>query len=71
MSGFGPPHPNVFRCAAAGIVTAHRLCLTDRTNKMPDWSIPDRVVIADSIPHGATGKILKTELRRLYAGPPT
>jgi fatty-acyl-CoA synthase len=36
--------------------------------KMPDWSIPDRVVIADSIPHGATGKILKTELRRLYAG---
>jgi fatty-acyl-CoA synthase len=25
--------------------------------KMPDWSIPDRVVIADSIPHGATGKI--------------
>jgi 3-(methylthio)propionyl---CoA ligase len=36
--------------------------------KMPDWSIPDRVVIAQSIPHGATGKILKTELRRLYAG---
>ena len=38
--------------------------------KMPVWSIPDRVVIADSIPHGATGKILKTDLRRLYAGPP-
>ena len=38
--------------------------------KMPDWSIPDRVVIADSIPHGATGKILKTELRKLYAAPP-
>jgi fatty-acyl-CoA synthase len=37
--------------------------------KLPDWSLPDRVVIADSIPHGATGKILKTELRRLYAGP--
>ncbi len=37
--------------------------------KMPDWSIPDRVVIADSIPHGATGKILKAELRRLYGGP--
>ena len=35
--------------------------------KLPDWSIPDRVVIADSIPHGATGKILKTELRRIYA----
>jgi len=37
--------------------------------KMPDWSIPDRVVIADSIPHGATGKILKTELRKIYAAP--
>jgi 3-(methylthio)propionyl---CoA ligase len=37
--------------------------------KMPDWSIPDRVIVADSIPHGATGKILKTELRRLYAVP--
>jgi 3-(methylthio)propionyl---CoA ligase len=37
--------------------------------KMPDWSIPDRVVIAESIPHGATGKILKTELRRTYAMP--
>ena len=36
--------------------------------KLPDWSIPDRVVIADSIPHGATGKILKAELRRLYRG---
>ncbi len=34
--------------------------------KMPDWSIPDRVVIAQSIPYGATGKILKTELRRIY-----
>jgi hypothetical protein len=28
------------------------------------------VVIADSITHGSTGKILKTELRKLYAGPP-
>jgi len=35
--------------------------------KLPDWSLPDRVVIADSLPHGATGKILKTELRRLYS----
>jgi acyl-CoA synthetase (AMP-forming)/AMP-acid ligase II len=35
--------------------------------KLPDWSLPDRVVIAESIPHGATGKILKTELRKIYA----
>jgi fatty-acyl-CoA synthase len=37
--------------------------------KVPPWSIPDRIVVADSIPHGATGKILKTELRRMYAAP--
>jgi acyl-CoA synthetase (AMP-forming)/AMP-acid ligase II len=36
--------------------------------KIPNWSIPDRVVVAAALPNGATGKILKTELRRLYAG---
>jgi non-ribosomal peptide synthetase component E (peptide arylation enzyme) len=29
--------------------------------------VPDRVVIAEALPHGATGKVLKTELRRMYA----
>jgi acyl-CoA synthetase (AMP-forming)/AMP-acid ligase II len=36
--------------------------------KLPDWSLPDRVLLVDAIPHGATGKVLKAELRRLYAG---
>jgi fatty-acyl-CoA synthase len=36
-------------------------------DKVPSWSIPDRVLVVDSIPHGATGKILKMELRRRYA----
>ena len=36
-------------------------------DKVPSWSIPDRVLIAESLPHGATGKLLKTELRKLYA----
>jgi 3-(methylthio)propionyl---CoA ligase len=36
--------------------------------KLPDWSLPDRLVIAESLPHGATGKILKTELRKIYGG---
>ena len=35
--------------------------------KLPDWSIPDSVLVVENIPHGATGKILKAELRRLYA----
>jgi 3-(methylthio)propionyl---CoA ligase len=37
-------------------------------DKVPKWSIPDRVVIVESIPHGATGKILKSELRRMFSG---
>ncbi len=39
------------------------------TGKVPTWSMPDRVVVAESLPHGATGKVQKTELRRLYAVP--
>jgi fatty-acyl-CoA synthase len=36
--------------------------------RLPRWSIPDRVIVAESLPHGATGKVLKTELRRRYGG---
>lgn len=36
--------------------------------KVPKWSIPDRVEVVENLPHGATGKILKTELRRRYGG---
>jgi fatty-acyl-CoA synthase len=31
--------------------------------KVAKWWMPDDVVFVDSIPHTATGKILKTELR--------
>jgi acyl-CoA synthetase (AMP-forming)/AMP-acid ligase II len=37
--------------------------------KISKWCIPDAVLVVKSIPHGATGKILKTELRRLYGRP--
>ncbi|MGP0105935.1 AMP-binding protein, partial [Rhodoblastus sp.] len=36
--------------------------------KVANFAIPDRVIVAGELPHGATGKILKNELRRLYAG---
>lgn len=38
--------------------------------KVPGWSVPDRVVVAEGLPHGATGKVLKTELRRIYGATP-
>ena len=35
--------------------------------KVAKWWLPDDVQFVDTIPHGATGKILKTELRKLFS----
>jgi fatty-acyl-CoA synthase len=35
--------------------------------RFPRWMLPDDVVILDELPHTATGKIMKTRLRELYA----
>jgi fatty-acyl-CoA synthase len=37
--------------------------------RTPSWSIPDRVIVTEELPHGATGKVLKSKLRELYAAP--
>jgi 3-(methylthio)propionyl---CoA ligase len=34
--------------------------------KVAKWWVPDDVVFVDSLPHTATGKLLKTELRRTF-----
>ena len=34
--------------------------------KVAKWEIPDDVVIVDALPHTATGKILKRELREKF-----
>lgn len=36
---------------------------------VPKWWVPDDVVFVDSLPLGATGKVLKTKLREQYASP--
>ena len=35
--------------------------------RFPRWMVPDDVVIVDELPHTATGKVMKTRLRELYA----
>jgi len=35
--------------------------------KTAAWWIPNAVVFVDALPHTATGKLLKTELRRRFA----
>ena len=34
--------------------------------KIVKWWMPDDVLFVDELPHGATGKVLKTKLRELY-----
>ncbi len=36
--------------------------------KVAKWWIPSEVVFTDALPHAATGKVNKVELRRLFAG---
>ena len=38
------------------------------SDKLPKWQVPDDVVFVDSLPHTATGKLLKTELRQRFHG---
>jgi len=42
--------------------------LAHLTGRVAKWWLPDDVVFVDSLPHTATGKLLKTELRKQYAG---
>jgi fatty-acyl-CoA synthase len=34
--------------------------------QFPKWMLPDKVVFVDELPHTATGKILKTQLREMF-----
>ena len=36
--------------------------------KLPKWQVPDDVVFVDALPHTATGKLLKAELRQRFHG---
>ena len=44
------------------------LLLQFLSEKLAKWQVPDDVVFVDSLPHTATGKLLKTELRRRFHG---
>jgi len=52
------------------IVTGHSLdrdsMLTYLTDKVAKWWLPDDVIFVEQLPHSATGKLLKTQLRQEY-----
>ena len=52
------------KAEGAGITEADLLAYYD--DKIIKWQIPDKVIFVDQLPIGATGKILKKELRAEY-----
>ena len=38
------------------------------STRIAKWWMPDDVMFVESLPHTATGKLLKTELRSRYGG---
>jgi fatty-acyl-CoA synthase len=38
------------------------------STRIAKWWMPDEVIFVESLPHTATGKLLKTELRARYGG---
>lgn len=67
----GMPHPKwderpvVVVVLKQGAVLAREELLEFFKGKLPKWQIPDDVIFVASIPIGATGKMLKTQLREL------
>jgi 3-(methylthio)propionyl---CoA ligase len=69
----GVPHPKwgerpllVAQLKAGVQITCDELLAFYR-GKTASWWIPNAVVFVDALPHTATGKLLKTELRRRFA----
>jgi fatty-acyl-CoA synthase len=50
-----------------GATIAREEMLAFLTGKVARWWLPDDVVVVESMPHTATGKVLKTRLRQDYA----
>ncbi len=50
----------------AGVDAGKQDILDFVKDRVAKWWLPDDVAFVDAIPHGATGKVLKTELRRTF-----
>jgi acyl-CoA synthetase (AMP-forming)/AMP-acid ligase II len=59
--------PVAFVTAAEGQAVEEKALLQFIRGKLADYKMPKRVVFVPALPRNATGKILKTELRRQAA----
>ncbi len=48
-----------------GATLSYDEMLTHYSGKIAKWSIPDELIIVEQLPHTATGKLLKTEIRKM------
>jgi acyl-CoA synthetase (AMP-forming)/AMP-acid ligase II len=69
----GIPHPRwqerpllLLRCRPGRQPEAEEV-LAFLADKVPRWWLPDEIRFVDELPHTATGKLLKSRLRELYA----
>ena len=51
-----------------GFAPTRESILAFLTERLPKWQVPEDVAFVDSLPHTATGKLLKTELRQRFHG---
>ena len=58
--------PVIIAVKAAGSDIDEASLLSFFTDKVVKWQIPDKVIFVEQLPLGATGKILKKELREQY-----
>jgi len=68
----GLPHPKwderplLVVVAKPGCELAADLVIAFLEGKVARWQLPDEVVFVTEMPHGATGKVLKTRLREMF-----
>jgi len=58
--------PVILAVKAEGASLSEADLLSYYDNKIAKWQIPDKVIFVEQLPLGATGKILKRELRIEY-----
>ena len=70
----GVPHPKwderpLLVCVRrAGQEVGREQLLAHLQPRVAKWWLPDAIEFVEALPHGATGKVLKTELRERFAG---
>jgi len=70
----GVPHPKwaerplLIIVPKEGHTPTREAMLAFLKDKVAKWALPDDVVLLKELPHTATGKILKTKLREIFAG---